>query len=82
MERVEEETDSAPVMPVHIESIDAHLTDNRTAHHTDRYDYPWLIARRGQEFRLTLTAAEELPSTSLSHGYHVIWWEFKTLYTL
>ncbi len=59
-----EEADSAPtpVFPLEIVQLGINQDENRTAHHTDKYDYPGLIVRRGQPFQLTLTAAKPLPS--------------------
>ena len=37
------------------ESIDLHIPDNRTEHHTEDYEQEELILRRGQQFKITIT---------------------------
>ena len=54
-----------PTDHMEIESIDCHLNENRSYHHTNRYDDPGLIVRRGQSFLLTLMARQPLPPGSI-----------------
>ena len=48
-------------LPLAIESVETHRVENRQAHHTDKYDDPKLIVRRGQNFLLTLSTRDTLP---------------------
>ena len=54
---------------VEIEDVELNVTKNRSAHHTERYDYDGLIVRRGQPFNLTLVTKKPLPSGKTSAGY-------------
>lgn len=53
-----------PINMVDIDSIELNLSANRTAHHTDRYDYPGLVVRRGQKFNITLNSSKSLKGMS------------------
>ena len=37
------------------ESVDLHIDDNRTEHHTSEYEHETLLVRRGQQFKVTVT---------------------------
>ena len=42
-------------------SVDLHKVENSTAHHTDRFEHPGLVVRRGQVFAISITTNKELP---------------------
>lgn len=56
-----------------VDSVDLKLTENRTAHFTDKYEVTDLILRRGQEFKIALKL-----NRPFKKGDDVISVEFRT----
>ena len=58
---------SAPEEPVEfdtleIKEVDLNKSSNSSAHHTEEYEYPGLVVRRGQSFSIAVTTSRPLPT--------------------
>lgn len=53
-----------------ITDVDLQLKDNSMKHRTARYEYPGLVVRRGESFKLTVTTANALPQGTFCFRNH------------